>query len=71
VSYTLTNPELCDLTGRCRASAQARALEAMGIAFRRRRDGSIAVLRIHAETIPGVAAAATLPPRPQVNTDGL
>lgn len=71
MTYTLTEAELMDLTGRRRASAQARALAAMGIAYRRRRDGSVAVLRIHAEIVPGEPAPATLPPEPTIDFDAL
>lgn len=63
----LTAPELIAFTGRRRASAQARQLEAWGIPYRKRNDGSIAVLRVHAEYLPG----ARRPAEPAVNLDGL
>jgi hypothetical protein len=65
MTYCLTPAELADLTGKQRASAQARELEAMGIAHRRRRDGSIAVLRIHAEVVPGKPYVAAGVPKPE------
>lgn len=67
MSYTLSPVELCELTGKLRASAQARELDAMGVPYRLRRDGSVAVLRVHAEHMPG----AGRPPEPAVNLDGL
>jgi hypothetical protein len=39
------------LTGKTQHTAQARVLRFMGIEFRRRPDGSLAVLRSHAEAI--------------------
>lgn len=41
----LTDDEVAHLTGKRRASAQVRALLAMGIGFERRPDGSPVVLR--------------------------
>lgn len=67
MSYTLSPVELCELTGKLRASAQARELEAMGVPYRLRRDGSVAVLRIHAEHLPGAGRQH----EPAVNLDGL
>ena len=67
MTYALSIVELCELTGKQRASAQARELEAMGITYRRRRDGSIAVLRVHAEHLPGTGRKY----EPKVNLDGL
>lgn len=73
MTLCLSCEELEDLTGKSRASAQARALQALGIAHRRRADGSVVVLRIHAETIPGgpPAPSATLPAEPRLDLDGL
>ncbi len=45
MSLILDKKELEELTGKIRPSAQARELNAMGIDFRQRRDGSIVVLR--------------------------
>jgi hypothetical protein len=51
----LTPDELEQLTGRIRADAQARALRHMGIDHKLRPDGSVAVLRSHAERVLGGA----------------
>jgi hypothetical protein len=50
-ALTLTADELRDLTGKQRPSAQARALNAMGIEFKRRADGTVAVDRGHYERV--------------------
>lgn len=53
----LSPDELADLTGKVRPSAQGRALNAMGIEFKRRADGTLAVDRGHYErTMEGGAA---------------
>jgi len=71
-SYCLTPAELADLTGKVRASAQAEELLAMSIAHRRRRDGSIAVLRLRVEHPTGAPVAAVEPKqRPQVDISEL
>lgn len=43
----LTENELEQLTGARRSDAQARELSFLGIPYRKRRDGSIVVLRDH------------------------
>lgn len=43
----LTEPELELLTGAKRHDAQARELDFLGVPYRKRRDGSIVVLRDH------------------------
>lgn len=58
----LTPAELCNLTRRVRHAAQARELNAMGIPYRTRRDGSLVVLRIHVEYETKEAG----PPSPEV-----
>jgi hypothetical protein len=45
----LSAEEVESLTGRKRPTAQARALVAAGIPFRTRHDGTLIVLRIHAQ----------------------
>jgi aminopeptidase-like protein len=55
----LTATEIRDLTGRRLCDAQRRALEHMGIPFRVRPDGSLAVLRAHVEAIPGGTISTT------------
>lgn len=47
----LTPVELAKLTGKVRSDAQVRALRFMGIDHRIRPDGSVAVLRTHAEKV--------------------
>lgn len=49
----LSEEEICELTGRQRASAQARSLQSMGIECRRRPDGSVVVLRAVVEAVLG------------------
>lgn len=49
---TLTDAELEELTQRHRVDARRRALEAMGIPYRVRHDGTLAVLRAHVEREP-------------------
>lgn len=41
----LSADELRELTGKQRADSQARELDHLGITYRRRRDGSVVVLR--------------------------
>jgi hypothetical protein len=59
----LSKQELVELTRKTRPSAQARVLDFMGIDYKPRPDGSLAVLRIHVET-PAPAGARLLPPEP-------
>lgn len=51
----LDQEELRELTGREKPSAQARALNFMGIEHKRRPDGSIVVLREHVAAVMGVS----------------
>lgn len=57
----LTDDELYALTKKQRSSAQARVLCAMGVTYRPRADGTLAVLKAHIEAMLGAAPAA--PPR--------
>lgn len=43
----LTRAELSELTGKVRACAQARVLEAIGVPYVRRPDGTIVVFKEH------------------------
>lgn len=43
----LIQQELVGLTGKVRPTAQARALDYMGVYYRKRPDGSLVVLREH------------------------
>jgi len=49
--FLLSPVELAELTGRRRHDAQARTLRGMGIEHKIRPDGTIAVLRAHAEQV--------------------
>lgn len=46
-SIVLSPQEIADLTNKKRPSAQVKELTVMRIPFKRRRDGSLAVMRIH------------------------
>lgn len=61
----LTIDELAALTGRTKYSAQCRALDALGITYRKRHDGSPVVLRSTVDAILGAKTVAE-PTRPQV-----
>jgi hypothetical protein len=52
----LDDDELKSMTKRVQRSAQAKMLRSMGIVFKIRADGSLAVLRAHAEKEFGVSA---------------
>jgi hypothetical protein len=69
MSLVLTQADVADLTGKVKAAAQARELAHMGIPYRRRRNGSIAVLRIHVEVQEGAVAPDPRPSRPRVRLD--
>lgn len=51
----LTPEEIVELTGRTRANAQARVLNALGIPHRPRPDGSLVVARASVDAALGVA----------------
>lgn len=55
-----TEEELIAITHKERPSAQARALLAMGIAFKPRPDGTLAVSRAHVEHLLGGAQRTTM-----------
>ena len=55
----LTPDELAALTGRVRRDAQVRALRFMGIDHKVRPDGTVAVLRSHAEKVLGGEAPSS------------
>lgn len=61
----LTADELRQLTDKPRPSAQARVLDFMGIPYRRRPNGTLAVLRIHVEGLP----AAKMPAEPRLRLE--
>ncbi|SDH11724.1 protein of unknown function [Paraburkholderia phenazinium] len=55
-SMFLTENELAELTGKRRHNAQVKVLRGMGVEHKIRPDGSIVVLRAHAERILGERA---------------
>lgn len=55
----LTRPEIEEMTGKLRRDAQRRVLDAMGVHYGVRPDGSLVVLRDHARDVLGVAMPAT------------
>lgn len=61
-SLNLTPEQLASYTGKSRAKAQARVLDAMGVPYRRRPDGSLIVLRVHVD----YETKANKPPSPEV-----
>jgi hypothetical protein len=63
VSLFLSPSDLEELTGRKRAGAQRRALDAMGIAYLVGPGGRPRVLRVLVEQLGGVAPGAMLPSR--------
>jgi hypothetical protein len=58
----LTPEQLVELTQRKRSDAQRRELDHMGIPYKVRRDGSLAVLRLHAEPAAGTPPRAAKEP---------
>jgi len=52
----LSADEISNMTSRVQHAAQARVLRSMGIAFKKRADGSLAVLRAHVEKEFGISA---------------
>ena len=60
----LSPDDLIELTGKRRSAAQREVLAAMGIAYRVRPDGTLAVLRVVAELALGHNGHATAQNRP-------
>lgn len=52
----LSSDEIHSMTERVQRRAQAKMLRSMGIEFRQRADGSLAVLRRHVEKVFGAGA---------------
>lgn len=52
----LSSDEIISMTERVQRRSQAKMLRSMGIEFRQRADGSLAVLRRHVEKVFGGAA---------------
>lgn len=51
----LSADEISNMTSRVQHAAQARVLRSMGIAFKKRADGTLAVLRAHVENEFGIS----------------
>lgn len=52
----LTQKQIAELTGRRQRSVQARVLNSMGIQYKTRADGTLAVLESHIEKVMGGGA---------------
>lgn len=59
MAIILDEDEIIELTGRKRKDSQKMALAFMGIKYRERPDGSVAVLRSHVEESLGSSIAKT------------
>lgn len=55
----LSAAEVSSMTHRVQRSAQAKVLRSMGVEFRQRPDGSLAIARAHVEKVFGCAAEKT------------
>jgi len=64
----LSEAEIRELTGRIQRSAQSRALGMMGIESKARPDGSLVVLRAHAERVLGGVVSAKRKTAPDFST---
>jgi hypothetical protein len=65
----LSPQELIEVTGKKRSYAQARELDAMGIPYKPRRNGSLCVYRIHVEVpLPG---SVNIQAEPELQLDNL
>lgn len=58
--FVLSQTEVQDVTGHRRRDAQRRALEKMGLRYSVRPNGSLAVLRAHANAVMGLGAQITI-----------
>jgi hypothetical protein len=67
----LSADEVIELTKRQRHAAQRRALIGLGITFRVRRDGSLAVLRAHVEEMFGVQGRHSTPKEIEPDWDAM
>lgn len=63
----LTSPELQQLTGKQRAGAQRRVLDALGVRYGMRADGSLVVLQSAVEAALGAAPTKTKAPEFRMN----
>lgn len=58
MSTFLDDDAMYELTRKRRHAAQRRALDALGVQYRQRPDGSLAVLHAHVQRIFGAGAAS-------------
>lgn len=68
---SLIAEEVCALSGRKRSDAHARVLRSMGIVFKSRGDGSLAVLRTHVEQVLGLPSCKAAPAETEPNWKAL
>ena len=71
ISYTLTDPEIENLTRRTWKKSQIKVLRALGIEHRVRPDGSIIVLRAHVEYLLGGKTPAKVDRSEEPNWDAV
>lgn len=64
--FALSDDEIRTLTKRRRVDAQRRALDAMRIPYRVRHDGTLAVIRAHAERDPNTPQGTIVHRAPQL-----
>jgi hypothetical protein len=68
----LSGEELSSMTNRVQHKAQAKMLRSMGVEFRTRADGTLAVLRAHVDKVFGNAAESVPKKKSfQPNWDGV
>ena len=63
----LSPQELIEVTGKVKASAQSRELDAMRIPYKIRRNGSLCVARVHVEGLPPTGAKIQAEPELQLD----
>lgn len=63
----MTYTELVELTDKRRATSQAKVLESMGILYRARSDGSLAVSKAHVEQVMGLVRSSAAPREPELH----
>jgi hypothetical protein len=63
----LTPDEIATLTGRQRPRAQRGVLEALGVPYKTRPDGSLVVARVAVDIALGVSASAPTSSRPRLH----
>lgn len=71
VLINLDQEELVSLTGKTQHRKQERELAIMGIPYRVRGNGSLVVLRVHVEDVPGATNSARVKAIPEPNWGAL